>query len=154
MLVFDLGTRKDWVKYTPGVIKLITGRRYPVQVDLDVVDSLQKGGTSPTEIDYVCVSHCHWDHSLFKSGYPEDPTSHFTSGLFPLEGRTKFLNPTYWTPIGPFPRALDFFGDGSLYVVDSPGHLVGHVKILARTSSDGGWIYLGWIYLGGDNAHH
>ncbi|KAJ3493607.1 hypothetical protein NLJ89_g10979 [Agrocybe chaxingu] len=160
--------RKDWVKYPPGIIKLMTGRTYPVQVDLDVVDSLQKGGTSPTEIDYVCVSHCHCDHvndttpftkstflvgsdaqSLFKLGYPEDPTSHFASDLLP--GRTKFLNPTDWTPIGPFPRALDFFGDGSLYVLDPPEHLVGHINILARTSSDGGWR---WIYLGGDSAHH
>ncbi|CAA7268434.1 unnamed protein product [Cyclocybe aegerita] len=103
----------------------------------------------------ICKEHLPCDaQSLFKSGYPEDPTSHFMSDLFPLEGHRKFLNPTDWTPIGPFPRALDFFGDGSLYIVDSPGHLVGHVKILAHTSSDSGVIYLGWIYLGGDSAHH
>lgn len=44
--------------------------------------------------------------------------------------------------IGPFPRALDLLGDGSLYVIDSPGHLPGHVNLLIRTSSDGGWLYL------------
>jgi len=54
-----------------------------------------------------------------------------------------------WKPLGPFPNALDFFGDGSLYIVDAPGHLPGHVNILARTSADGGW-----VYLAGDSAHH
>lgn len=49
-----------------------------------------------------------------------------------------------WVPIGLFPRALDFFGDGSLYLVDAPGH----TNLLVRTSADGGW-----IYLAGDSAH-
>ena len=53
-----------------------------------------------------------------------------------------------YSPFGPFDRALDFFGDGSLYIVDAPGHLPGHVNVLARTSADGGW-----VYLAGDSAH-
>ena len=43
----------------------------------------------------------------------------------------------------------DFFGDGSLYIVDAPGHMEGHVNLLARTSADGAW-----IYLTGDSCHH
>jgi len=42
---------------------------------------------------------------------------------------------------------LDFYGDGSLFVVDAPGHLYGHVNLLARTGPKR------WIYLGGDCCH-
>lgn len=51
-------------------------------------------------------------------------------------------------PLGPFAKALDYFGDGSIYIVDAPGHLQGYLNLLARTSADGGW-----IYLAGDSAH-
>ncbi len=50
--------------------------------------------------------------------------------------------------IGPFPRAYDYFGDGSMYIVDAAGHLPGHVNIFARTNANGSW-----IYLAGDTAH-
>lgn len=52
-----------------------------------------------------------------------------------------------WKPLAGFPATIDFFGDGSLYVVDSPGHLYGHVNLLARVAEDR------WIYLGGDCCH-
>jgi len=54
-----------------------------------------------------------------------------------------------WETIGPFPNALDFFGDGSLYLVDAPGHLYGHVNCLVRTDPASRW-----VYLGGDSCHH
>ncbi|OAA54573.1 hypothetical protein SPI_08819 [Niveomyces insectorum RCEF 264] len=52
-----------------------------------------------------------------------------------------------WTPLDSFPAALDLFGDGSLHVIDSPGHLYGHVNLLARIGP------LKYIYLGGDCCH-
>jgi glyoxylase-like metal-dependent hydrolase (beta-lactamase superfamily II) len=52
-----------------------------------------------------------------------------------------------WRPLGPFPAALDFFGDGSLYVIDAPGHMEGHINVLARTQPTQ------WVYLGGDACH-
>jgi len=51
--------------------------------------------------------------------------------------------------IGPF-DALDFYGDGSLYLLDSPGHATGHMCALARTSADPPE----FIIMGGDIAHH
>jgi glyoxylase-like metal-dependent hydrolase (beta-lactamase superfamily II) len=49
--------------------------------------------------------------------------------------------------IGRF-KALDWFGDGSFYVLDTPGHLLGHISALARTTPDT------FILMGGDTAHH
>ena len=45
-------------------------------------------------------------------------------------------------------RAIDFFGDGSLYFLDAPGHAVGHINALARTSPDT------FIFMGADSFHH
>ncbi|PSN72403.1 hypothetical protein BS50DRAFT_658315 [Corynespora cassiicola Philippines] len=52
-----------------------------------------------------------------------------------------------WRPMGGFPAVVDFFGDASLYVVDAPGHLYGHVNLLVRTGPRR------WVYLGGDCCH-
>jgi hypothetical protein len=49
-------------------------------------------------------------------------------------------------------RAVDFFGDGSFYLLDTPGHAIGHLGGLARTTaSPGGDTF---IFMGGDLCHH
>ena len=63
--------------------------------------------------------------------------------------RLRVLAPSDFSArVGPFPRAHDFFGDGSLYVLDAAGHCTGHVNVLARTSRAGAW-----LLLAGDAAH-
>lgn len=46
--------------------------------------------------------------------------------------------------------AYDYFGDGSFYLLDTPGHSVGHMCGLARTSSSPH----SFVFMGGDAAHH
>jgi len=166
--VFDLGIRSDPENFPPGVRDMIK-KIFPVRIPQDVATSLTKGGLSPENVTHICLSHAHFDHigdprlfpraqffvgaetrTLTTPGYPTDPDSKYPTDLFP-EGRTTYLGAPAdkgWEPIGPFQRALDFYGDGSMYIVDAPGHLPGHLNLLARTSSDGGW-----VYLAGDSAH-
>ena len=47
-------------------------------------------------------------------------------------------------------KAIDFFGDGSFYVLDTPGHAIGHIAGLARTSANPDT----FIFMGGDLCHH
>lgn len=55
---------------------------------------------------------------------------------------------------GDFP-AYDFFGDGSFYLLDTPGHCIGHIAGLARTSKAGeGSDSDTFIFMGGDLTHH
>jgi glyoxylase-like metal-dependent hydrolase (beta-lactamase superfamily II) len=51
--------------------------------------------------------------------------------------------------IGHFP-AYDYFNDGSMYLLDSPGHCVGHLCALVRTSTSPDT----FVFMGGDAAHH
>lgn len=166
-LVFDLGIDRN-VKES-SLCKDRHFENWKPEVPIDVATSLDRGGLKLDEISHIILSHVHWDHvgdpslfrkaefivggdarQLFQPGYPTDPGSAFPSDLLPPD-RTNFIdvNNDNWKPIGPFPRAFDFFRDGSLYLIDSPGHLRGHMNVLARTSSDGGW-----IYLAGDSAHN
>ncbi|KIJ66391.1 hypothetical protein HYDPIDRAFT_26743 [Hydnomerulius pinastri MD-312] len=50
-------------------------------------------------------------------------------------------------PLGDFERALDLFSDGSLYIIDTSGHMEGHVSALARVSQGT------FVLLAGDCCH-
>ncbi|KAL4247505.1 Metallo-beta-lactamase superfamily lactonase [Abortiporus biennis] len=172
-LLFDLGVDANWkTSYPPAVQNRIKTLPFFVDVPQDVVSSLVGNGCDPSTINYVCLSHVHWDHvgntkpftgavfivgqgalDMVNDGYPKNPDAIVSSDILPLE-RTQPVSPNSneignWAPIGPFHSALDFFGDGSVYTIDAPGHCPGHINLLVRTSSDGGW-----LYLGGDSAHH
>ncbi|KAI0369400.1 Metallo-hydrolase/oxidoreductase [Pilatotrama ljubarskyi] len=164
-LLFDLGIRRNLETHPPAVQQLNAGRRVVVQQTVD--ESLRKGGVDPADVKTVIISHLHFDHvgdtSLFPNAtfvlggeakeliahgaYPADPTSACLQSAVPLD-RTRFLEAEFNQSVGPFPRAYDYFGDGSLYIIDAPGHLPGHINVLARTNAMGSW-----IYLAGDSAH-
>ncbi|RFU25125.1 hypothetical protein B7463_g11212, partial [Scytalidium lignicola] len=96
--------------------------------------------------------------------------SHFEQDLLP-QSRTFELNPTSikkelnnhkiltvdqpgvpnfqrpWVSYLNLPSTIDLFQDGSLYIVDAPGHLPGHINLLARTGPEES------VYLAGDACH-
>lgn len=47
-------------------------------------------------------------------------------------------------------KAIDFFGDGSFYLLNTPGHAIGHIGGLVRTTTQPDTFAL----LGGDLSHH
>lgn len=172
-MLVDLGIRKDWQNLPQPLLSRFSQIKFVIDVPQDVPTSLRNGGIDPaSEIKDVLLTHIHFDHygdtkpfegarfivgsegaQIAASGWPTDPKAVTPANLLP-EGRTTFLSPHSsdsghrWAPIGPFPHALDWYGDGSLYIIDAPGHLPGHINVLVRTSPDGGW-----VYLAGDTAH-
>jgi glyoxylase-like metal-dependent hydrolase (beta-lactamase superfamily II) len=54
------------------------------------------------------------------------------------------------TKVGPFDRAWDWFGDGSVVIASAEGHCHGHIVLLARTSPGPRPSY---VLLSGDAAH-
>lgn len=73
-----------------------------------------------------------------------------TSSYCPTKGLDTLIRGVdhSWKPLGPFDNSIDLFGDGLIFIVDSPGHLTGHLNLLARVSQGQ------WIYLAGDACHH
>ena len=85
----------------------------------------------------------------FLPGYPADPNGHILESdykdreLMEIDFSKSDIN------IGRF-KAYDYFGDGSFYILDSPGHAIGHVNGLARTHTSPP----AFVHLGGDSIHH
>jgi glyoxylase-like metal-dependent hydrolase (beta-lactamase superfamily II) len=170
-MLFDLGVAKDRTDLPPMLQKRIKAI-YKVDVPADVFDSLKDLKIDLSSISSVILSHLHWDHygerhklpaptqfcvgpgslSLLEgpSLYPQNLDSFYSADMLPRE-RTRELPPITdsecWKPLGPFNATHDYFGDGSLYIVDSPGHLIGHINLLVRIENQQ------WVYLAGDSCH-
>ena len=55
--------------------------------------------------------------------------------------------------LGRYP-AYDYFGDGSFYLLSSPGHCIAHLSGLARTTLGSVTDKDTFVLLGGDSCHH
>jgi glyoxylase-like metal-dependent hydrolase (beta-lactamase superfamily II) len=80
---------------------------------------------------------------LDEQSYTQEPKSEPGNPDFSIPWR---LHHPFSLPFS-LPRTLDIFGDGSALIVDAPGHLTGHVNLLARTAEQH------YVYLGGDACH-
>lgn len=181
-VVFDLGIKRDLTKYAQPATQHHITTRQPVYSSADARSSLLSGGLDPAkDIDYVVLSHIHWDHIGLPSDYPNSkfivgsgtlyilengapcyPRERIEKGALPV-GQTVELPPVpgsdrkhmaaaaqtdhRWQSISTLPHAVDFFGDGSLWIIDAPGHIHGHVNAVLRVGPEK------WVYLGGDCCH-
>lgn len=165
-LIFDLGVRKDWENQAPSVVNRLKDVGWGINVEKDVFDILEENGGTPERIEAIIWSHYHWDHTGNPARFPGSTALIVGPGV---KGRFQTAWPTtedsplkeeMWAgrefkevefnsdlKIGRF-KAVDWFGDGSFYILDTPGHLLGHICGLARTTRGT------FIFMGGDAAHH
>ncbi|KAG9784240.1 hypothetical protein KCU88_g2804, partial [Aureobasidium melanogenum] len=173
-LLFDLGPPKNWEQdLAPFLVEVVHGWGSKIEIKKYVSEILEENGVSLDTIDAVVWSHPHWDHigrpslfpkttdlivgpgvkEAFAPGYPEKPTSPVLSREFADRKVTELDFSTSKLEIGGF-KALDYFGDGSLYFLSAPGHAIGHMVALARTTAATGSSPSTYILMGGDSFHH
>jgi len=119
---------------------------------ISVVDQLAKLGVKPEQIQYVGISHYHGDHTGQVASFPQatlligqgdwnaitaskpaagvnaPPFAHWISGGGKVE---------------PLPADKDVFGDGSVIILNTPGHTPGHHSLLVKLREKGNFLITG-----------
>ncbi|KAK2010865.1 metallo-beta-lactamase superfamily protein [Colletotrichum eremochloae] len=170
--LFDLGVRKDYWNLPRAAQQGVLGPDsviFGMRVEKGIDEVLKDGGVEPESIDFCIWSHAHFDHRGDVSVFPKSTTLVTGPGYFSSKGRPggpddpqaaiefegRLLKEADFGSglmVGKF-KAQDFFGDGSLYLLEAPGHQPEHICALARTkpsSSSGGATF---VFLGGDICH-
>jgi glyoxylase-like metal-dependent hydrolase (beta-lactamase superfamily II) len=164
-VLFDCGARKDLENFSPRIKERLNLNVKGLRIEKDVHEIVQEAGIDLEELDATIWSHWHWDHhgapekypshteivvgpgfkENFLPGYPTVPDAIFLDANFATRSiRAVDFSDSF--KIGNF-RAHDYFRDGSFYLLDTPGHAIGHMCGLARTTPTT------FVFLGGDICH-
>jgi len=168
-VLFDLGLMKAWRERAPDLLAKTQRFNATIDVLADVPEILTSASIPLTSIDSIIWSHYHIEHtgdpSLFppttslvvgpgfKSnpacypGFPINPDGHLHQSCFEGRDLIELDFSSSVLKIGGL-RAIDWFNDGSLYLLEAPGHTAEQIMALARTSADK------FVLLTGDAAEH
>ncbi|WWC66674.1 uncharacterized protein I206_100578 [Kwoniella pini CBS 10737] len=174
-ILWDMGLRQD-PQNAPK--KIVDGplKEFVPHTGPGPIARLRKHGYDLGKLGLVVFSHQHFDRpdslESMQPGFPEDVNSawpsdwlknyHFvelpdendkgvwTGEIAELSPKDQSDHRRRWEKIGCFDRGVDWFGDGSLWFLDAPGHCPGHIMALCRVSAQPDT----YVLLGGDASHH
>ncbi|PVH69833.1 hypothetical protein DL98DRAFT_578142 [Cadophora sp. DSE1049] len=167
-VLFDLGIRKDWKNLVPKMVQKFGDWDAKIQVEQDTVEILKHNSVNVDMVDAIVWSHLHWDHTGNPStfppgtkiivgtgikakqfpGYPTNPDSDFNEKDIEGHEVVELEKHSFNIDVGRMP-GYDYFGDGSFYILDAPGHSLGHLNALARTSTGPDT----FIFMAADSTH-
>ena len=121
----------------------------------DVASRLRTMGTDPSQVGTVILTHLHLDHASAVSEFPQATFvissaewEDATSGLLPIlkyyrpqqfdhafDFRTVDYGADSINSFSTFGRSFDLFGDGSVVLLSTPGHSVGHQSVYLKTGA-------------------
>jgi N-acyl homoserine lactone hydrolase len=132
----------------PVLGRLMAGHMRP---DEAMPDQLRARGLEPRDVKVVVMTHLHVDHASGVAQFPdatfvvtqrewESATSgpQLRHGYVPrqfdhaFDWRTIDFDTDAVSSYASFGRSLDLFGDGSIRLVYTPGHTLGHMSVVVR----------------------
>ncbi|CAK5280873.1 unnamed protein product [Mycena citricolor] len=132
-IMIDLGLQSDPENLPPTTAAYFSnGFAKVADVAGGIPKMLVAGGISLQSINAVMWSHAQFDHIDADFAGRKVTKIDFSKNNITFGGL----------------QALDYFGDGSFYLMNTPGHMSGHLTTLARTTSSS------FIVLSGDTYHH
>jgi glyoxylase-like metal-dependent hydrolase (beta-lactamase superfamily II) len=119
---------------------------------ISVVDQLAKLGVKPEQIQYVGISHYHGDHTGQVASFPQATLligqGDWNAITAPKPAAGVNAPPfAHWISGGgkvePLPADKDVFGDGSVIILNTPGHTPGHHSLLVKLREKGNFLITG-----------
>ena len=119
---------------------------------ISVVDQLAKLGVKPEQIQYVGISHYHADHTGQVASFPQATLligqGDWTAITAPKPAAGVNAGPfAHWISGGgkieALPADKDVFGDGSVMILNTPGHTPGHHSLLVKLRERGNFLITG-----------
>jgi N-acyl homoserine lactone hydrolase len=110
-------------------------------------------GVTPANIDYLVLSHYHWDHIGNAADFAGSTWLVYQGDrdhMFAAQARTQAWFSQYSALERSKTRVLsgdyDVFGDGTVVVLATPGHTEGHCSLLVRLKNTGPVVLSGDLY--------
>lgn len=151
ILLWDLGLPGMLVGNGP-----VTQGVFTVSMDTSLTEQLGALNVVPSEIDYVAISHSHFDHTgqvdqIQGSTWLVNQKE--KDAMFPPDGSAPYdpsLAPTF-AMFSPMEQQLiddeyDVFGDGTVVIFQTPGHTPGHSSLQLMMPESGAVLLTGDLY--------
>lgn len=150
--LLDTGLHSSFAENPSGNFGWLLGKIVKTKAESgwDVLSQLKKIDVPPDKISRIILSHLHLDHV---SGLPLFHNTDVTVFVDTNELRVamspfsqmkgcinahikgfKTVRIQYPISIPPFDQVWDFFDDGSLFIIRTPGHSPGHISVLLNTA--------------------
>jgi N-acyl homoserine lactone hydrolase len=151
MLLFDTGLDDRLVGRHPLEIGL-------GQIKLNTLASqLATMNVRPEMVDYVVTSHSHFDHTGNAAQFPDstwitNPAEYeLVKKVVSGEIRSNVFNPRLLAPLLSNKVRIvegdhDVFGDGTVVLLQTPGHTPGHMSLYVKLANTGGVVLVGDLY--------
>ena len=147
-MLWDTGLPKAMLNHVPdpkqGLDAVLT---------VTIVDQLAKLGIKPDQIAIVGISHEHFDHTGQAADFPGAKLLIGKGDVDDMRGpgADHAAALAHWLKDGgalePVVGDKDVFGDGSIVMLDLPGHTPGHHGLLVKLQ------HKGYVLLSGDVSH-
>lgn len=154
-MIWDLGFPDAVADMPEGMRIEALGAHVTMPVKL--ADQLARFGLAPADIDFISVSHSHGDHVGNAALFAETATwivdADERAHMFREEARQDAQS---WPLVAPLESARtieiegdgrhDVFGDGSVMIIQAPGHTPGHAILLVRSANAGDVLLTGDMF--------
>jgi glyoxylase-like metal-dependent hydrolase (beta-lactamase superfamily II) len=147
-MLWDTGIPKAMLNHVPdprqGLDAVLT---------VTIVDQLAKLGIKPEQVGIVAISHEHFDHTGQAADFPNAKLLIGKGDVEDMRGPNQDEGKAlaHWLGGGgalePVTGDKDIFGDGSVVMLDLPGHTPGHHGLLVKLQ------HKGYVLLSGDVSH-
>jgi N-acyl homoserine lactone hydrolase len=151
-LIWDAGVPESMADAPGGVTRI---RNVEITLARKLTDTLAQLKLTPTDIEYFSVSHSHFDHignaALF-AGSTWIVDADERAWAFRAAARATPAFASYRTLENSPTRLIegdtdyDVFGDGTVMVIQTPGHTPGHTVLLVRLPKAGAVLLAGDIW--------